>query len=141
MRSLSLTVLLASVLILFGTRVIAEERASTPPGFGSACELMLDMPYGEDVLTIENALVLDRSKRQARQDKNYKGIIFTYSRGDGLVVDLGVKRLEPNAQFPAGKYAYQGHHTIVWKHKVWHRWEYANGKQLDYFGLADRGHD
>ena len=141
MRSLPLVVLLAAILVLFGTRAMADERASIPPGFGTACEIMLDMPYGEDVRTIENALGLDKSKRQIRQDKNYKGSIFTYSRGDGLVVDLGVKRIEPNTQLPAGKYAYQGHHTIVWKHKVWHRWEYADGKLLDYFGLADRGHD
>ena len=141
MRPLYAAAFLTSILVFASAIATSGEKARVLLRFGVVCERMLDMPFGADIRTIENALGLGETRRQSRQQKNYGGIIFTYVRDDGLVVDVGVKWLEPNRDVPNGKYAYQGHHTILWKGKVWHRWSFADGKELNYFGLADTGSD
>lgn len=141
MRPFYAAALLTSILILASTIAISEENPRVHPSFGVVCERMLDVSFGADIRTIQNALGLGEIRRKSRQQKNYSGIIFTYVRDDGLVVDVGVKWIEPNRDIPNGKYAYQNHHTILWKGKVWHRWSFVDGKKLNYFGLADTGSD
>jgi len=123
------------------SRAAADMSSAVPPGFGQACEMMIEVPYGTDVATIEAMLGLNPAGRTVRRVVKYKGEILNYQRLDGLRVELGVTAVPKSREHPEGGYTYNGHHSIIYKNKVWHHWQFADGTGLYRFGLLDpRGH-